>query len=424
MIGRIRHHTAPGVLAAACAVAVVAVAACSGGQSTSAGSSGGASVNAASCSSPGVSPTSITVAAIAPLTGPAAPTFNGFIQAAQARISAQNAAGGVNGRKIKLVTDDDQASGAQQVVAARNAVQSQDAFGIIGASAVDTMFGYLDQQDVPVTGYPGQSEYSTQKNVFGFAGAFPDTYVSTALAARMKAAGATSVADLANNSPGAVDSADGFAAAAQKVGLKVGVTRLDVPVGSFDATSLAVQLASAHIDSVVTFMTVDSGISILKALQAQGVTLKTTYLGGDYDPAVSSQVSSLIQGGIGTPLGTVPTQLDTSGTKAYIATMKKYAPSTNPDAYFASPGYVSADLFIKGLQVAGACPTRAAFVSKLRAVTNYDGAGLLVTPTSFQPAETPDGTPYTKCAWYAVYRGSSWVPDKAASCGSLIKFGG
>jgi ABC-type branched-subunit amino acid transport system substrate-binding protein len=401
---------------AAVALTIPALVACG----SSKASSGASGTN--NCDAPGVTSSEVKVAVIAPQTGPAAPTFAGFLEGAKARFQMQNDAGGVKGRKVTVVVDDDQGDGAQQVVAARNAVQSQKVFGVVAASRVDTMYDYLKQQNVPVTGYPGQPAYATNMNTFGFAGAGPTGYVSTALAQRMKDSGATNVANLAHNSPGSINSAKGFGVSAQKIGLKIGVEQWDIPLGSFDATAVAIRMKQAGIDAIQSATLTDSSVSVLKALRAQGVTLKATYVAGIYDPKVASQISDLIQGAVATPVGIVPTELNTPATTKYVDTMKKYEPSTNPNSGFTPAGYVSADLFIRGLEAAGSCLSRNNFVEKLRTVTGYDGAGLLVKPAVFTAAEQATGSPYIKCSWYATYKGTAWVPDPTATCGDLIKF--
>jgi branched-chain amino acid transport system substrate-binding protein len=70
-----------------------------------------------------------------------------------ARIAAQNAAGGVNGRKIVLVTEDDQSTTAGDATAARVLVQQKGVFAVMGYSSfLFASTKYLQQQGVPVTG--------------------------------------------------------------------------------------------------------------------------------------------------------------------------------------------------------------------------------------------------------------------------------
>jgi len=85
---------------------VVAALATAGLASTS-----GAAVPAAD---PGVTNKTVTIGYIYPATGVAASISQNGIKAFNARIDRQNAAGGVNGRKIKVVAKDD-GSSAQNV---------------------------------------------------------------------------------------------------------------------------------------------------------------------------------------------------------------------------------------------------------------------------------------------------------------------
>ena len=64
--------------------------------------------------------------------------------------------------------------------------------------------------------------------------------------------------------------------------------------------------------------------------------------------------------------------------------MTRYAPQIQPpNQQSAVDGWLTADTFIRGLQAAGPCPTRSAFISGLRAVHDYDAGGLLPKPVDF-----------------------------------------
>jgi branched-chain amino acid transport system substrate-binding protein len=409
------------VLAIAGVAASLVLAACG----DAGGSSGGGGSAAAACGqSPGVTDKAITIASVSPLSGPSASTFAGFVEAAEARFAAQNKAGGVNGRQIKVEKNDDLGDGAAQVTAARNAVQQQQAFGIIAASRVDTMFDFLKTQNVPVVGYPGQPAYAEDENVFGYAGGSQTGYFSDSFVTKLQDLGATNLAVLAHNSPGSLNSANGMIKAAEPAGLKVGVKSFDVPLGSFDATALAIQMKEAGVDGIYAPTLTDSSISVLRAAQQQGVKLKANFVSQVYAPGVAKQVSEFIQGAITSTVATVPNELasDNKHVQAYIDAMKKYAPAVEPSTGFAEAGYISADLFIKGVQEAGDCLTRDSFVKGLRALDKYDGGGLLVEPAQFKGGPEANGSaPYGACTWFVTRKGDKWVPDEKSTCGKLIK---
>jgi ABC-type branched-subunit amino acid transport system substrate-binding protein len=399
--------------------ASLALAACG---DDSGGGGGSASGGSGDCSAPGVTDDSITVATVSPLTGPSATTFAGFVEAAEARFAVANDEGGVGGRTIEVVTNDDLGDGAQQTTAARNAVQEQDAFAILSASRVDTMFDYLATQSVPVVGYMGQPAYLEDENVFGFAGAGNIGYFSSSFILKMQELGATNVAVVAHNSPGSINSANGFIQAAEAEGLDVGVQSFDVPLGSFDATALAIQMKNAGVDSIYAPTLTDSSVSILRAAQDQGVGITVPFLSSVYDPAVADQISDLIQGVVTTTLAVVPLEVtDDEAVQTYVATMEEHAPDIDPATGFASAGYLSADLFLRGVEEAGDCLSRASFMEALRGVTDYDGGGYLIEPARFSGGDAPNGgQPYGSCAWFVTREGDEWVPDEEATCGELI----
>ncbi|TFV88821.1 ABC transporter substrate-binding protein [Blastococcus sp. CT_GayMR16] len=391
-------------------------------------SGGGGGTAAADCGdAPGVTDDAITLASVSPLSGPSATTFAGFVEAAEARFALQNADGGVNGREITVEKNDDLGDGAAQVTAARNAVQQQQAFAIISASRVDTMFDFLATQSVPVVGYPGQPAYVEDENVFGFAGSGNIGYFAEAYVNKMVDLGATNLAVLAHNSPGSLNSANGMIQAAEANDLEVGVKSLDVPLGSFDATALAIQMKEAGADAIYAPTLTDSSVSVLRAAQQQGVDLKAVFVSSVYDPRVADQISEFIQGAITTTLAVVPNQLadENEAVQTYIDTMKEYAPDTDPSAGFAEVGYISADLFIKGVEEAGDCLTRESFIEGLRGVTEYDGGGLLTEPAQFSGGDAPNGGQrYGSCAWFVTREGDEWVPDDEPTCGELIQIAG
>jgi branched-chain amino acid transport system substrate-binding protein len=384
----------------------------------SGGDKGGGNAASSDCSAPGVTGNSVKLAIIAPFTGPSASTFNGFADAAEARIEAFNADGGLHGRKIQVVREDDMGDGAAQTTAARAAVQSDQAFGIIAASRVDTMYDYLKGQNVPVIGNMTPLAYAEDKNAFGYAGGSNIGYATTNLAERLKDAGATNIAVIGHNSPAAVAGIDAFKVMASQVGLKIGVTVTDIPLGSFDATATAIQMKEAKIDSIYGLTLADSAVSVVRALQAQGVQLKTGNFFGLYDPTVASQVSADIQGLMTSATGLRPIEAGGDGVTKYLADMKQYRPKAVPEGGFTSGGYVSADLFIRGLKEAGNCLSRDNFISLLRKVSDYDGAGLTAPDKiAFTGGPNANGSsPYNRCEWYMTRQGDKWIPDPKAIC--------
>lgn len=128
-------------LAATAALALV-VAGCGAG-------GGGAKGDGAA---PGVTKDSIKLGTTQPLTGPAAPGYARISKAMEAYFKAVNAEGGINGRKIELVVEDDGYNPTQTASKTRKLVQQEKVFALVGALGTATHTSVLDfirQNKVP-----------------------------------------------------------------------------------------------------------------------------------------------------------------------------------------------------------------------------------------------------------------------------------
>src|SRR6267154_275338 len=85
-------------------------------------------------STPGVTAKDITLGYITSETGVAASASAGSTDGCKARVGAENAKGGVNGRKIKLEAIDDQSSGVN-LTAAQDLVRNRNVCTVINDSA-------------------------------------------------------------------------------------------------------------------------------------------------------------------------------------------------------------------------------------------------------------------------------------------------
>ncbi|MFA7323479.1 MAG: ABC transporter substrate-binding protein [Candidatus Nanopelagicales bacterium] len=367
----------------------------------------------------GVTANSVKFALLTSATGANASNFAGFIQAAKLRIAQENAKGGVFGRKITTVELDDQSSGSTQSLMANKAVQDEKAFGVIQITTQDTMMPIFKAVGMPVIGINNGPSGSTDRNAFIATGPASNLYTTNAGAIRMAQTGAKKMATIAFPVPAAQAAANSWAASLPSQGLTEVLRIGDAPFGAYDATSTALRIKSSGAEGVYLILLVDGGVSVMNALKQQGVTLKAPYMAGLSDPAVIAKAGTALDGVIGSTYGTVPGGVPgRPGVRTYINGMK--AVGANPYGPSAPLGYVSADTFIKGLKLAGTCPTRAGLINALHNVKSIDGAGLLPEPINYRPGLTPNGNPPT-CSWFIVAQGGQMIPDKKATCGQLME---
>lgn len=376
-----------------------------------------AATNASCPTTPGVTPTGVTLGWIGSKTGPASTTFLGAQQGAQLRIDQENAKGGVNGRKLKLNIYDDATSAAQQISEVQKAI-GDGVFGLTTTTSTVSMYPTLKAAGIPITGFSNPA-FGTDLNAFGVAGATTSanpTIANNLVLEKMKQQGATKVAIINHATASAAASQNALANLVPLMGgMTVSLRIADSPPGTHDATSEALRIKNSGSDSVNYSGFIDGAISLAVALKQQGVSLKSFAVAGLSDPATLRSANGALDGALGQTYGTVPVGVNVRSVKTFAAAMK--AAGINPYAPAAPLGYVGADLFIKGLKVAGQCPTREKFISELRKVTSYDGAGMLPGKVSFVPnGIMPNGNPIT-CNWFTAAKGADLVPDAKATCG-------
>ncbi|MDP2288110.1 MAG: ABC transporter substrate-binding protein [Actinomycetota bacterium] len=376
--------------------------------------------NNASCpATPGVTPTTINFGWIGPKTGPAAANYIGSSEAAQLRIDQENAKGGVNGRKILYKVYDDQSNGSGQITAAQKAIQSDNVFGLTAQTNTTSMYATLKDQGTPVTGFSNPA-FGTDRNAFSVTGATVSSnpaLASTGVLEKLKQMGVTKIANINHVSTGASAAGNATAGLIPFVGGLTQTLRIsDEPQGTHDATSTALRIKNSGSDGAIIVGFIDGAISIMSALKQQGVTLKGVSIVGLSDPAVLRTANGALEGALGTTYGSVPVGVNNRAVKTYAAGMK--AAGLNAYSSGAPMGFLGADLFIKGLKVAGKCPTRASFINGLRNVTNYDGGGLVPEKVSFKgPGLMPNGNP-ALCGWYLIAKGTDLVADAKPTCGA------
>ncbi len=310
------------------------------------------------------SPTPITIAYITDVTGQAG-SENGTSPAAfEARLDMQNAEGGVNGHKLVPLVIDDQTNPSEITTAVQDAI-SKGAFGIVSQSVLMFLAAkYPQEAGMPVTGaYTDGPEWGTQPYTNMFAsdeGSVDPKYpANTTIDSILKAHGGTVLGAYGYGiSPTSTRTAEGDAAAATHLGLKVGVMNTTVPFGSVAFTSDALIAKQDHVDALVPSLDNNSNYALAEALKQAGVKLKAVVFATGYEPdVIHSPAWSAVQGDYFVSLYR-PWVLPNAGTEQMQAAMEKYAGFTKSDfpSFSQYEAWAGADLMIKGLELAGKNP--------------------------------------------------------------------
>ena len=360
---------------------------------------------ATSTSTPaGAAPAPITIAYVTSITGPGASEDASSPAAFKARIALQNAQGGVHGHKLVPLVIDDQTSPSEIATAVQDA--DSKAFAIVSQSPLFFLAAkYPQQQGVPVTGsYSDGPEWGQKPYTNMFAaddGSVDPKYPVNTLAGEfLKQHGATKLATFGygispSSSRAAIQTADSF----KHAGGKVPDLNTTVPFGGVAFTSDALVAKQDGVDAFSPEMDNNSNFALAEALHQAGVKIKASLFATGYEPdVINSPAWPSLQGAYFYSL-VRPWALPNAATQQMQAAMEKYAHFSKSDfpSFSQYEAWLGADLMIKGLQMAGPNPTRAAVIKDLRGLKSYNANGLL--PVSFDYATNFGHDPHPQCTW-------------------------
>jgi branched-chain amino acid transport system substrate-binding protein len=357
---------------------------------------------------PGVSNGEIKVGAILPKSGPQATSFSAALDGMQARVDKANADQETGQRKITIVDVDDVAENARNLTAAQQLVQQDGVFGIIEVSAAaQGSAKYLNTQGVPVVGWHvGVPAFGQFKNMFGWRNTQPPdpakTY-TTRNADVMKELGATKIAAVGTNVAASATFVDQIEQAVKKTkGLKSVYKTTDLSTTDREFTGVVQRIKDSGADGLYTGMDTLQNTALNAALQQAGVQMKAVIFPGGYDDRTLA-----LQGMEGAVFGVEfkPFELNPPAYaeyKTYMDALGKHSEGQVP-----YNGWLAADTFIRGVKAAGLeCPTRKAFISKLRKLKGYDGNGAYI-PVDFNEVF---GRPFY-CVYYVQVQNQQFVPQ-------------
>ncbi|MCM3885629.1 ABC transporter substrate-binding protein [Frankia sp. R82] len=348
------------------------------------GCGGGDSSNrAVSCSTPGVTADAINVGLLLPDSNVGSSSFVPARAGIDARLGAANKAGGVHGRRITYTWRDDQAKAATNAVMAQELVENVNVFGILETSVVASgSADYLSTHAIPVVGLGVEDVWARYRNMFTF------SYikgVSPSIGSFLRQRGGTRALVVAPTIGSAYTSANGadVQASLQTAGISSDLAVVDDTATPTQIAAVVDLLRRGNFDTLVGSISPDSFAQVVATAQDSGVAPRVIF-------ANQAAVNSAQLAHFGTRLAGVmsaaayvPPQLQSPATAAYRQAMVSYAPELqDADQTLALVGYIVADMFVRGLEAAGDCPTRQSFVDGLRSVRDYTAGGL-VTPVDF-----------------------------------------
>ena len=367
---------------------------------------------------PGVSSDAIEVGSIANVTGPLSSDFAPIVNGVEAYFSMVNAAGGVAGRQLHLAYQtDDSGSSTTDLALAQKLVGQDHVFAVVGVGT--PFFGaaqYLAEQGTPTFGYVVSTDWQDHPTLFGTYGsvlnygtaANGEAYVAQQL-------GATSVAVIAYSVPQSSAACQAAAQGMRALGVNVTFTDVEFPFGA-DPTADVLQMKAHDVDFVLSCLDLNGNIAFARAMAQNDLTVHQLWLNG-YDRSTLQQYGSLMNG-VYFGVQHVPFEVAQvfpgayPGMEHYVAEMRKYQSASTYDEV-AIDGWISAALFVSGLQAVGRNLTQRKLVAAINAETAFTAGGLIapVDWTTAHDSHIPARIPY--CGAAVEVEGGHYVPRVA-----------
>ncbi|EIV92026.1 ABC transporter substrate-binding protein [Frankia sp. QA3] len=348
------------------------------------GGCSGTTASAASCTggraAPGVTPDEVRVGLLYPDSGLLAGAFPALRAGVDARLGEANAAGGIHGRKVVYEWRDDAGTAEANLNGARELVEQRGVFGMLEFTvAAAGSAQYLADRGIPTVGLAAEDVWTRYRNMFSFSNTLAapiDTYGRF-----VHERGGTSAFLLRNAMSAGVSGATlRVGQSMQALGVQV-VGSLAYTPDADSVSDVARQIVDSGADTIVTMLTPAALPPVLRAIREAGGSPKVVLSMSGYDHSLLRRYGPDLAG-VFIPVFYRPFEAGGAPIAHYLDAMARYSPQTDsPEQEFGLISYIDTDLFLRGLQAAGPCPTRQSFLAGMRTLTHYDAGGL-IQPTN------------------------------------------
>ncbi|MCD6168001.1 MAG: ABC transporter substrate-binding protein [Caldisericia bacterium] len=334
---------------------------------------------------PGVTDKEIKIGAFAALSGPVAPIGIEFVKGYKTYYNYINDNGGIYGRKIKLIVEDDQFNPAKTIAAVKRMVEVDKVFAIVGGLGTPgclAVMDYLNENKVPFV-YQGSGSsklaYPPKKYIFAVQPNFTNEgqIMAKYVVEELKA---DKIAVIYETDDIGTEGLNGVKKGLEKYGKKP-VIEVGFSPTEVDLTSYVLKLKQAKPDVVIMYALLKPASIILKTAYSLGLKTKfvTTY--PNADPLLITLAGK--EAAEGTYVSAwVFTDLKDPGVKKFYEIWDKYHPGEIPSAY-AIAGWIAGEVFVEGLRRAGSPPTRERLVWALETFKHW--SGMLAKDITYAP---------------------------------------
>src|ERR1700733_13628669 len=350
---------------------------------------------AAWAADPGVTDTEIKVGDVNIMTGPAAFVGKGFSLGSKIAAAEVNAAGGINGRKLTVITEDDGYIPARSFQALTKLIDVDAIFALNGTSGtanVLAMMPLIVENNLPtvVTTAPSELVYKPLRpSVFTFGSNYEDAFFAQLKYIHDHSEPANPVYGLIRQDDDfGKEVESGYERAIKTFGVKDGI-RLRFKKGTSNFSAEMAQMKEAGVNVLANGGIFAGAANILSEARKLDMNIQSAGVWSEGIPA-SAKLSA--PAGYDYMVGDY-VALAGPSTDKFLAMAKKF---TTPEelagvSRYTFVTYIGLKVLVHAMQECGKDLTRACTIEKLRQTKNLDTGGLSA-PVSFDNPQQLSGT--------------------------------
>lgn len=350
----------------------------------------------AALAEPGVTDDTILIGDVNILTGPA--SFIGQAVSIGSKVAASeiNENGGVNGRKIVVLTEDDGYVPARSFQAAKKLIEVDQVFalnGTSGTSNILAMLPLIEQHGVPVvvTTAPNERVYTpVRPSVFTIGADYGDAFFAMLKYIHENEEPANPVYGLIRQDDDFGASVEaGYDRAVEEFGVKDAV-RLKFKRGQKDFGAEALQLRQAGVNVLANGTIIAGSSALLSELRKLGMDVKLANVWSEALP-VSVKLSRPSE--YPYYVADYVAALSDPASQKFMETAKKYLSEAEMAGInrYTLITYVGLKVLAEAMEQCGKDLTRACTIENLRKIKDFDTGGL-TAPISFDNPQQLSGT--------------------------------
>ncbi|MDI1239963.1 MAG: ABC transporter substrate-binding protein [Polaromonas sp.] len=343
----------------------------------------------------GVTDREILVGQFAAQTGPAAELGKRMQLGMLAHFNAVNAAGGINGRAIRLVSRDDGYEPEKAAAAVKALIEEDKVFALVGSVGTPTTLAAVPAINAagipligPFTGAQALRE-PLNRNVFHVRASYFDE--TERIVQHLSTLGIKKIAVFYQNDSYGKAGLEGVTRALAKRSLKPAAA-VTVERNSVDVTAAWAELVKAAPEAVVQISAYKSCAALIKLARSKGYGgqfFNVSFVGST---ALSAELGDA---GAGVTISQVVPFPYTPSSEIVREYQQRMTDAGNKDFDFSSmEGFLAAKVFVEGVRRAGKALTRAGLVSGLESMRDVNMGGFMVnySPTNHEASHYTDLT--------------------------------